>query len=117
MIIGTHILLYSKDAEKDREFIRDILGFPGVDVGHGWLIMKLPPAEIGVHPAETGDDESVELYLMCDDVDRTIEELTSKGVTCSAVQQAGWGKVTQVSLPSGAKLGIYQPRHELAIGL
>ena len=117
MIIGVHALLYSKDAAADRAFLMDVLGLPGVDVDHGWLIMKLPPAEIAVHPTDDGDSPWTELYLMCDDVKKTVAELESKGVRCSEIQAAGWGMRTQITLPSGATLGMYQPRHALAINL
>jgi catechol 2,3-dioxygenase-like lactoylglutathione lyase family enzyme len=113
MIIGIHTLIYSKDAEKDRAFFRDVLGFKAVDAGEGWLIFALPPAEMCVHPAE--GEESHELYLMCDDVEKTIEELNAKGVECSEVHDAGWGLLTSITLPGGGKLGMYQPRHPMAI--
>jgi len=113
MIIGIHTLIYSKDAEKDRAFFRDVLGFKGVDAGDGWLIFALPPSELGVHP--TDSEESHEIYMMCDDVAKKIAELKSKGVSCSDVRDAGWGLLTTITLPSGGKLGLYQPRHALAI--
>ncbi len=112
MITGIHTLIYSKDAEKDRAFFRDVLGFTGVDAGEGWLIFALPPAELGVHPTE--GDGSHEIYLMCDNVEKTIAELRSKGVECSDIRNAGWGLLTSITLPSGGKLGMYQPRHPLA---
>lgn len=114
MITGFHALLYTSDAEKDRAFFRDVLGFKGVDAGDGWLIFKLPPAEIGVHPSEETETSS-EIYLMCDDVQKTIDELCAKGVECSDVNDYGWGLLTNLTLPSGGKLGIYQPRHATAI--
>jgi hypothetical protein len=113
MVIGLHTLLYSKAADKDRAFFKDILGWNSVDAGEGWLIMQAPPTEMGVHP--TDDDEYAEMYLMCDDIDTTIADLKKKGITCSAIRQAGWGKLTQITLPSGGTLGMYQPRHALAI--
>jgi hypothetical protein len=115
MIIGTHVLLYSNNADADRAFLRDTLGFKGIDVGGGWLIMKLPPAEIGVHPTE--EKPSAEIYLICDDMDNTLTELQAKGIACSPIQTAAWGKMTMISMPSGAKLGMYEPRHEIAIDL
>lgn len=114
MITGVHALIYSHDAEKDRAFMRDVLGFKAVDAGDGWLIFKLPPAELGVHPAE-GETHS-ELYLLCDDITATIGELRSKGVGCSEPSDQGWGVLSMISMPSGARLGIYEPRHLLAIG-
>ncbi len=112
-IIGMHALMYSKNDEATRAFFRDVLGFPSVDAGRGWLIFTAPPAEIAVHPAE--GEEYHELYLMCDDVDATIADLRAKGVATEPVQDRAWGRVTQLTLPSGAKLGLYEPRHPLAI--
>lgn len=124
MIIGLHTLIYSVDAEKDREFFRDVLKFPAVDAGHGWLIFKMPPAELGVHPIEPAESSDVvskgsstqELYLMCDNIERTIEELSAKNVRCSEIQNAGFGRMTMITLPGGSQLGIYEPRHATAIG-
>jgi catechol 2,3-dioxygenase-like lactoylglutathione lyase family enzyme len=115
MITGIHALIYTKDADKDRAFFRDVLGFKGVDAGEGWLIFKLPPAELGVHPADDAS-EFHELYLMCDDVKQTVGALAAKGITCTAVHDEGWGLVTMVTLPGGSKMGMYQPRHPTAIG-
>jgi predicted enzyme related to lactoylglutathione lyase len=115
MITGVHAILYAKDAERVRAFFRDVLEFPCVDAGHGWLIFALPPAEAAAHPAE--GDEHHELYLMCDDVHATVEKLKSKGVTFTMpVADRGWGLVTQFELPGGGKMGMYQPRHPTAIG-
>ena len=108
-ITGAHAIIYSRNAEADRGFLRDVLGFPFVDVGHGWLIFGLPPAEVAVHPAD--DDESHELYLMVDDVQAFMSSMAARGVSCSAARDLRWGVLTQVTLPSGGKLGVYQPRH------
>ena len=113
MINGIHALIYAKDADKVRTFFRDVLGLASVDAGGGWLIFALPPAEMGVHPAEP-DGEHHELYLMCDDVAATIKELEGKGVKCSAVHEADWGWATSIELPDGGKLGMYQPKHPKA---
>lgn len=113
MINGAHVILYSQDAEADRAFIRDVLGFSGVDAGGGWLIFQLPPAEVAVHPA---DSPSHELYLMCDDLGETLAGLAARGVAVSAPQDAGGGTRASVTLPGGGKLGIYQPRHPTAHG-
>lgn len=113
MIIGAHTILYSNDAEKDRVFFRDVLGFNSVDAGRGWLIFALPPGELAVHPAE--EDESHELYLMCDDIKKTVRELKEKGVNCGRVEEARWGSITRIALPGGGKLGMYEPKHPLAI--
>jgi len=113
MINGTHVMLYSRDADADRAFLRDMLGFAGVDAGDGWLILKLPPAELGVHPTE--GETAQELYLMCDDLVVTLEELETKGVKTSGVPaDRGWGLVASITLPSGAELPLYEPRHPVA---
>jgi hypothetical protein len=109
MIIGAHSILYSKDPEADRAFLRDVIGLPHVDVGHGWLIFGLPPAEVAVHPSEKNDVH--EFYLMTDDVEALVADLAARGVTCGPIQNQGWGMLTEVTLPGGGKLGIYQPRH------
>jgi hypothetical protein len=109
MIIGAHSIIYSTRPEADRAFFREVLNFPSVDVGDGWLIFGLPPAEVAVHPSEENDVH--EFYLMCDDVEALIAEMTNRGIRCSPVQNQGWGLLTQVMLPGGGKLGVYQPRH------
>lgn len=115
-IIGMHALIYSKQDDATRAFFRDVLGFPSIDVGRGWLIFAAPPSELAVHPAEDGK-EFQELYLMCDDVDAMREELRQKGVSTSPVHEERWGRVTHITLPTGAQLGMYQPKHPLAIDL
>lgn len=110
MIIGAHSIIYSMNAEADRVFLRDVLGLTHVDGGNGWLIFGLPPAEVAVHPAEENDIH--EFYFLCDDVEEFVAEMEERGVRCSPVQNLGWGLLTQVSLPGGGKLGVYQPRHE-----
>ena len=109
MIIGAHSIIYSKSPEADRAFLRDALGLPSVDVGHGWLIFGLPPAEVAVHPSAKNDVH--EFYLMCEDVAAFVAAMEKRGLGCSAVQNQGWGLLTQVTLPGGGKLGVYQPRH------
>jgi catechol 2,3-dioxygenase-like lactoylglutathione lyase family enzyme len=113
VIIGAHALIYSHDAEADRTFLRDVLGFDFVDSGGGWLIFALPPAEVAVHPTE--GEPSHELYLMCDDIDRTVEELRAKGAEFDGgITDARFGRLTTIRLPSGASLPIYQPKHPVA---
>ena len=109
MIIGAHSIIYSKNPEADRAFLRDVLKLPNVDAGDGWLIFGLPPAEVAVHPS--GKNDVHEFYLMCDDVDALIAAMKERDVTCSPVENQGWGLLTRVTLPGGGKLGIYQPRH------
>jgi catechol 2,3-dioxygenase-like lactoylglutathione lyase family enzyme len=113
MIFGAHVILYSKDATADRAFFRDVLGFASVDAGHGWLIFALPPAEAAVHPSE--ENERHELYFMCDDLKAEISVLGKKGVRCSDVQEARWGSITKIRLPSGGEVGLYQPKHPTAL--
>ena len=109
MIIGAHTVLYSKDPEADRAFLRDVLGLPHVDVGEGWLIFGLPPAEVAVHPSDENDVH--EFFLMCDDVEALIATMKKKGVACDPVQRLPWGALTKIPLPGGGALGVYQPRH------
>lgn len=116
MINGSHVILFSTDAEADRAFLRDILGFPHVDAGGGWQIFALPPAEAAVHPAE--GRASHELYFMCDDIETTVAELRAKGVEFTAeISEERWGRLTRFRLPSGGEVGIYEPRHPRATGL
>jgi catechol 2,3-dioxygenase-like lactoylglutathione lyase family enzyme len=114
MINGAHVIVYSKDAEADRAFFKDVLGFPSVDAGHGWLIFALPPAEAAFHP---GDNGAHQLYLMCDDLKSEMASLAAKGVACEEVQEPPWGFLTTVQLPGGGKLGLYQPKHPTAADL
>jgi hypothetical protein len=109
MLTGAHVIVYSKDAEADRVFFRDVLGCPFIDAGHGWLIFALPPAEVAVHPAS--ENGRHELYLMCDDVGAFRTEMASKGVVTSAIREERWGSVTELTLPGGGKVGVYQPKH------
>ena len=108
MINGAHAIIYSKDADADRAFFRDVLGFPNVDVGGGWLIFGLPPSEVAVHP---GTNSEHEFYLMCDDVEALIADMKKRKVKCGPIHEERWGRLTEVSLPGGGKLGIYQPKH------
>src|SRR5436190_4324906 len=109
MIIGAHSVIYSTDAEADRAFLRDVLKLTNVDVGHGWLIFGLPLAEVAVHPCEKNDLH--EFYLMCDDVDAFTAEMKKSRIACGPVRNLGWGLLSQLTLPGGGKLGVYQPRH------
>jgi catechol 2,3-dioxygenase-like lactoylglutathione lyase family enzyme len=117
MITGLHAILYSPDADKVRTFLRDVLGLKSVDAGHGWLIFAAPPAELAAHPTEKDEKPHHELYLMCDDLKTTMQELTGKGVQCGAVTEVRWGSITSIPLPGGGTLGLYQPKHPTALGL
>jgi catechol 2,3-dioxygenase-like lactoylglutathione lyase family enzyme len=109
VIHGAHVIIYSKDAEADRTFLRDVLKFPFVDAGHGWLIFALPPAEIALHPSDENDVH--EVYLMCDDVHVLMDEMKKQHIACSPVEEQRWGSITRVTLPGGGRLGVYQPKH------
>jgi catechol 2,3-dioxygenase-like lactoylglutathione lyase family enzyme len=113
MINGAHAVIFTPDAEALRGFLRDTLGFASVDAGGGWLIFALPPAELAAHP--TNGDPHHELYLMCDDIETTVEELAGKGVELTGpVSDEGFGLVTAIKLPGGGELGLYEPRHPTA---
>jgi catechol 2,3-dioxygenase-like lactoylglutathione lyase family enzyme len=108
-ITGVHAILYTRDADADRAWFKDVLGLRSVDAGDGWLIFALPPAELATHP---GTESDVELYLMCDDLETTMRELQQQGVAFDGtVTDERWGRVTKLVLPSGARLGLYEPRH------
>ena len=111
MISGTHIVIYSQDAEADRAFFSKVLGIDSIDAGRGWLIFALPPAEAAFHPAE--ENERHELYFMCANLQEEMTELAKRGVTCSEVEEARWGSLTRLQLPGGGKIGLYQPKHPL----
>ncbi|TDQ32214.1 VOC family protein [Zeaxanthinibacter enoshimensis] len=110
MISGAHAIIYSKDPDADKAFFRVILELTNVDVGHGWLIFGLPPSELAVLPSE--DSQQHELYLMVEDVQEFVDQMSTKNIKCSEIQDQEWGLLTELTLPGGGKLGVYQPRHE-----
>jgi predicted enzyme related to lactoylglutathione lyase len=113
-MIGLHAIVYSTAPEEDRRFFTDVLGLTSVDAGAGWLVFTLPPAELAVHPDETGG--RAELYFMCEDIRSTLAALRRKGVrVLRDVSEQRWGLLAAIALPSGAELGIYEPRHPTAI--
>jgi hypothetical protein len=112
MITGMHAIIYSREPEADRAFFRDVIGFPSVDAGDGWLIFAAPPAEVAFHPAESSGKH--ELYLMCDDIKAELARLSEKNIKCSPVSNEGWGLLTTIRLPGGGELGLYEPRHRRA---
>jgi hypothetical protein len=125
MITGAHILFYSTNPEADRAFVNDVLQFKGIDIGHGWMIFKLPASELAVHP---GDGEFAQrhaghvmpgalVYLMCDDLQATMAALAKKNVVCTEVETENWGIRTTIKMPSGGEIGLYQPTHPTALGL
>jgi len=113
MITGAHVIVYSKDAEADREFLQNVLKFRSFDAGHGWLIFALPPAEVAFHPSEKNDIH--ELYFMCDDLKAAMEWLKKSNVKCGAIKKERWGNLTQITLPGGGRIGLYEPKHPTAI--
>lgn len=112
MVFGAHLILYSANAEADREFLAEMFNLRSVDAGGGWLLFALPPAELAVHPADT---PSAEMYLMCDDLGAEVASLAARGVSCAPVAQARWGSMTKIRLPGGGEIGLYQPTHPLAV--
>jgi catechol 2,3-dioxygenase-like lactoylglutathione lyase family enzyme len=114
MITGAHAIIYSSQADQARAFLQDVLGFKSVDAGGGWLIFALPPTELAVHPIEGKGLH--ELYLMCDDINATVEELTAKGARFSKpISDEGWGLLTSITLPGDVELGLYEPRHPTTV--
>ncbi|HEY4904455.1 MAG TPA: VOC family protein [Candidatus Sulfotelmatobacter sp.] len=109
MINGAHVVIYTKDAEADRAFFRDVLKLSSVDAGHGWLIFAMPPAEAAFHDSDNNDRQ--ELYFMCDDISETLKDLESKNVKVSDVNEQRWGRLATFTLPGGGKIGIYEPKH------
>jgi hypothetical protein len=109
MITGAHSVIFSKNPNADRAFFRDVLELPSIDVGDGWLLFGLPSAEVAVHPSD--EKEFHILYLLCDDVEAVIEKMAKHGIKSSPVKDEGWGLLTELKLPGGGNLGIYQPQH------
>ncbi len=126
MIIGAHVLMYTENAEADRAFFRDILEFPSVDAGHGWLIFSISPAEAAFHPIEEEKRQMMHaghhmlgavLYLMCDDLKKFVASLKTKKISCTEIEEENWGIRTTIKLPSGGEIGLYQPTHPTALNL
>ena len=111
MIIGTHIVIASKDPNADFTFFRDVLKLNSVDAGGGYMIFGLPPSEASIHATE-GKVPSHEIFLLCEDVKAFAEEMKNQNVQCSEIKDAGWGFIVGITLPSGAPLNVYQPRHQ-----
>ena len=118
-VIGAHMLLYTPEPEALRAVLRDVFGFEHVDAGDGWLIFRLPPSELGVHPAEGPTYEAGTRHmisLMCDDITRTVAELRAKGIDIpGAPVDEGYGITIMMNLPGGCQVQLYEPRHPLAI--
>ncbi len=110
MIVGAHSIIYSTDPEADRAFFRDVLQFSNVDVGGGWLIFGLPPAEVAFHPAESNGKH--EFYLMVDNIESFHAQMSEKGVSVTQVHEERWGHLVDITLPGGGAIGVYEPKHE-----
>ncbi len=113
MITGAHMIIFSTQPDADRAFLRDVLHLPHIDAGEGWLIFGLPPSEMAVHPHKRNNVQRI--YLMCEDIHQFIAEMGRHAISCSEISEADWGLLTEVTLPGGGKLGVYQPRHTRAV--
>jgi catechol 2,3-dioxygenase-like lactoylglutathione lyase family enzyme len=109
VINAAHVVIYTKQPEADRAFFRDVLGFPSVDAGHGWLIFALPPLEAAFHDSPKNDQH--ELYFMCDDIEATLRDLKARHVGVSKISEERWGKLASFTLPGGGRIAIYEPKH------
>jgi len=109
MITGAHSIIYSSDPDADRSFFKNILQFPHVDIGQGWLIFGLPPAELAIHPSK--ENGLHEFYLICDGIHVFLEEMAKHKIICTAPENQPWGMLTYVTLPGGGQLGVYEPKH------
>ncbi len=120
MINALHTLIYAEDPEAARAFFRDVLQFPGVDTGGGWLIFKTGPSELGVHPKSWeyegrtgGTDQQFDVSLMCDDLESTISDLTAKGAEFTGdVRDEGWGRTIRLKVPGAGEMTLYQPQYD-----
>ena len=110
MIVGAHSIIYSTDRDADRALFRDVLKFPHIDVGGGWLIFGLPPAEVAFHPAESNGKH--EFYLICDDIVAFVSSMKQQQVPCSAIHEEPWGRLVHITLPGGGQVGVYQAHHK-----
>lgn len=115
MITGAHNILYSSDAEADRQFFKKVLKFPAVDAGDGWLIFGLPPAEMAIHPDTKSGLQ--EFYLICSNIESFIAEMKLQKIRCSKIEVQPWGKLIRITLPGGGKLGVYEAMHARPKGI
>ena len=109
MITGAHTIIYSSDPEADRDFFKNVLKSPNVDIGHGWLIFGLPSSELAIHPSN--ENGLHQFYLLCDDIGLFLKEMVEHNIICSPIEEQRWGLITYITLPGGGKLGVYEPRH------
>jgi len=110
MIVGAHSIIYSVDPEADRAFFRDVLKFPNVDVGGGWLIFGLPPAEVAFHPSKVNGKQ--EFYLMVTGIGEFTSHMAHHQIPCSSIHEEAWGRLVEITLPGGGAVGVYQPLHD-----
>lgn len=110
MILGAHIVIASADPAADHKFFKDVLDLSSVDAGGGYIIFGLPPSEASVHQTD-GAVPHHELYFLCDDVNQFVADMKERKIPCGEIQDQGWGLVVELTLPSGAPLSVYQPRH------
>lgn len=115
MLTGAHVVVYSKDADADRAFFRDVLGFRCVDAGHGWLIFAVPTGEVAFHPHEQNNKH--ELFFMCDDLKKDVATLIKKGAQVGETSEERWGTRTTIALPGGGEIGLYEPKHPVTFGM
>jgi hypothetical protein len=110
MIIGAHIMVFSMNEAADQKFLTDVLKLKSVDAGGGFLIFGVPPAEVALHTADKNGDH--ELFFMCDDIEDFVAMMDEKGIAYTPPANRGWGTLTQLTLPGGGKLGVYEPHHK-----
>jgi hypothetical protein len=109
-VIGAHSIIYSKNVTADRKFFKEVLKLKSVDVGGGWLIFSLPPSELAFHPAE--ENGKTEFYLLVDDIAGFTADMKKKKIKCGKINDYGWGLMSQLTLPGGGKLMVYEPKHQ-----
>ena len=112
MITGGHVVMYDRDAAAMRDFVRDVLGLDGVDVGGGRWFARVPPTEMGFH--DTDGDGVWEFYFQCDDIEAEVKAIESRGGRCGPRTDRGWGVVCEIEGPGGRRLALYEPRHPRA---
>jgi hypothetical protein len=112
MISGAHVLIHSSNANADAAFLRDVLALPHVDAGEGFLIFGLPPSDVAMHEASGDPSGKTEFHLICDDIGAFVATMHERSIACDPIADQGWGVVSSITLPSGIKLGVYEPRHE-----
>ena len=110
MIIGAHIMLHSTNDKADMAFLTDVLKLQSINAGGGYMIYGIPPAEMSIHGSDRNDVHK--LYLMCEDIAAFTGDMTRHHIAFSTPIRQSWGTATEITLPGGGRLGVYQPRHE-----